>query len=60
MGNWWKSVPIGQSRAKEFCGILTAYDSNSVTIDEDGTERVLIRKTQPDTPRNRVLVNSGG
>ena len=28
-------------KQKEFCGILTAYDSNSVTIDEDGT--IIIR-----------------
>ena len=31
-------------KQKEFCGILTAYDSNSVTIDEDGTERVFDKK----------------
>ena len=28
-------------KQKEFCGILNAYDDNSVTIlEEDGTERV--------------------
>ena len=31
-------------KQKEFCGTLTAYDSNSVTIDEDGTERVFDKK----------------
>ncbi len=31
-------------KQKEFCGILNAYDSNSVTIDEDGTERTLDKK----------------
>ena len=31
-------------KQKEFCGVLTAYDSNSVTIDEDGTERVFDKK----------------
>ena len=31
-------------KQKEFCGILTAYDSNSVTIDEDGNERVFDKK----------------
>ena len=31
-------------KQKEFCGVLTAYDSNSVTIDEDGNERVFDRK----------------
>ena len=31
-------------KQKEFCGILNAYDSNSVTIDEDGTERVFDKK----------------
>ena len=31
-------------KQKEFCGILTAYDSNSVTIDEDGTERTFDKK----------------
>lgn len=34
--------PIGKQ--KEFCGILTAYDSNSVTIDEDGTTRTFDKK----------------
>lgn len=31
-------------KQKEFCGILTAYDSNSVTIDEDGTMRTFEKK----------------
>ena len=31
-------------KQKEFCGILNAYDSNSVTIDEDGTERTFEKK----------------
>lgn len=31
-------------KQKEFCGILTAYDSNSVTIEEDGTPRVFEKK----------------
>ena len=31
-------------KQKEFCGTLTAYDSNSVTIDEDGTERTFDKK----------------
>ena len=31
-------------KQKEFCGVLTAYDSNSVTIDEDGNERVFDKK----------------
>ena len=31
-------------KQKEFCGVLTAYDSNSVTIDEDGTERTFDKK----------------
>lgn len=31
-------------KQKEFCGELTAYDSNSVTIDEDGTARTFDRK----------------
>ena len=31
-------------KQKEFCGILTAFDSNSVTIDEDGTERTFDKK----------------
>ena len=31
-------------KQKEFCGILTAFDSNSVTIDEDGTERTFEKK----------------
>ena len=32
-------------KQKEFCGILNAYDSNSVTIDEDGTERTFDKNT---------------
>lgn len=31
-------------KQKEFCGILTAYDSNSVTIEEDGIERTFDKK----------------
>lgn len=31
-------------KQKEFCGILNAYDSNRVTIDEDGTERTFDKK----------------
>lgn len=31
-------------KQKEFCGVLTAYDGNSVTIDEDGQNRVFDRK----------------
>ena len=31
-------------KQKEFCGILNAYYSNSVTIDEDGTERTFDKK----------------
>ena len=31
-------------KQKEFCGELTAYDSNSVTIDEDGAARTFDRK----------------
>lgn len=31
-------------KQKEFCGILNAYDSNGVTIDEDGTERTFDKK----------------
>lgn len=31
-------------KQKEFCGELTAYDSNSVTIDEDGTSRTFDKK----------------
>ena len=31
-------------KQKEFCGILTAYYSNSVTIDEDGTMRTFEKK----------------
>ena len=31
-------------KQKEFCGFLTAYDINSVTIDEDGNERVFDKK----------------
>ncbi len=34
--------PIGKQ--KEFCGVLTAYDSNSVTIEEDGSERTFDKK----------------
>lgn len=30
-------------KQKEFCGILTAYDGNSVTIDEEGTPRTFDR-----------------
>ena len=32
-------------KQKEFCGELTAYDNNSVTIDEEGTPHTSIRKT---------------
>ena len=31
-------------KQKEFSGILTAYDDNSVTIDEDGSLRAFDRK----------------
>ena len=31
-------------KQKEFCGVLTAYDGNSVTINEDGQNRVFDRK----------------
>lgn len=31
-------------KQKEFCGVLTAYDGSSVTIDEDGAERVFEKK----------------
>lgn len=31
-------------KKKEFCGVLTAYDENSVTIEEDGSSRVFDRK----------------
>ena len=31
-------------KQKEFCGELTAYDGNSVTIDEDGETRVFDKK----------------
>ena len=31
-------------KQKEFCGILVAYDAETVTIDEDGAERILERK----------------
>ena len=31
-------------KQKEFCGELTAYDNNSVTIDEEGTPRTLDKK----------------
>ena len=31
-------------KQKEFSGVLKAYDSNSVTIDEDGTERTFEKK----------------
>ena len=31
-------------KQKEFSGILTAYDDNSVTIDEDGNLRAFDRK----------------
>lgn len=43
-----KSVEIRTYRPidkqKEFCGVLTAYDSNSVTISEDGTEKTFDKK----------------
>ena len=31
-------------KQKEFCGELTAYDGNSVTIDEDGAQRIFDKK----------------
>lgn len=31
-------------KQKEFCGTLKAYDNNSVTIEEDGTERIFDKK----------------
>ena len=31
-------------KQKEFCGVLTAYDSNSVTIEEDGVPRTFEKK----------------
>lgn len=31
-------------KQKEFCGELTAYDNNSVTIDEEGTSRTFDKK----------------
>ena len=31
-------------KQKEFCGELTAYDNNSVTIDEEGTPRTFDKK----------------
>ena len=31
-------------KQKEFCGTLTAYDSNSVTIEDEGTERTFDKK----------------
>lgn len=31
-------------KQKEFCGVLTAYDSSSVTIDEEGNQRVFDKK----------------
>ena len=31
-------------KQKEFCGILNAYDDNSVTIEEDGTLRTFDKK----------------
>lgn len=31
-------------KQKEFCGVLAAYDSNSVTIDEEGQKRVFDKK----------------
>ena len=31
-------------KKKEFCGELTAYDNNSVTIDEEGTPRIFDKK----------------
>ena len=40
-------------KQKEFCGILKAYDSNSVTIDEDGTEPVSY--THLDVYKRQVL-----
>ncbi len=40
----WRSVQRIIEKQKEFGGILTAFDSNSVTIDEDGTERTFEKK----------------
>lgn len=31
-------------KQKEFCGVLTAYDGNSVTIEEEGTARTFEKK----------------
>lgn len=31
-------------KQKEFCGVLTAYDENSVTIDEEGNIRIFDKK----------------
>lgn len=31
-------------KQKEFCGVLAAYDGNSVTIEEDGKERTFDKK----------------
>ena len=31
-------------KQKEFCGVLKAYDNNSVTIDEEGTDRIFDKK----------------
>ena len=31
-------------KQKEFYGVLTAYDSNSVTVDEEGTPRTFEKK----------------
>lgn len=31
-------------KQKEFCGVLSAYDSNSVTIEEDGVPRTFEKK----------------
>ena len=31
-------------KQKEFCGVLTAYDSNSVTIEEEGAPRTFEKK----------------
>jgi ribosome maturation factor RimP len=46
--NVGKSVEIRTYRPiekqKEFCGILVAYDNNSVTIEEDGAERCFDKK----------------
>ena len=44
----WQLVEIRTYRPiekqKEFCGELTAYDNNSVTIDEEGTPRTFDKK----------------